>query len=147
MGVYVSVNDIEAEFRDVNFGATNSLVTDVKVEEFIDQAEAYVNGKISCKYMTPITSSISVPIVKTICIYLVADRIAKIMRIKTSSSSDQDETKSLTEIAEEMLEAICSDDLKLLGATLQETGNGVNSWSRSNKSTFSRVFKRGETQW
>lgn len=147
MGQYVDIEDIESEFRKIDFGASGAAVSDAEVTEFIAQVEKYVEAKINCRYAVPITASAASPIVKTICTYIIKDRINKILKIKTGSNADQDETTNYLETAEEMLEAICKGDLKLIGATLVESGAGVKSWSNSNSSTFTRTFKRGLDQW
>lgn len=147
MGTYIDIEDVESEFRQIDFGASGALVTDSEVTEFIDQAEKYVESRISCKYVVPLTKAAPKSIVKTICTYLVADRVAKIMKIKTNTAADQNEEVSLRDIAEEMLDQICDDTIKLIGESLQEVGDGIKSWTSTNTSTFSRTFKRGVDQW
>ncbi len=147
MGVYIDSTDIESEFRKIDFTAADSNITTAEVDEFIDQVEKYVESRISCVYVTPITATASVAIVKTICTYLVKDRVAKILTIKTNKSVDQSESESLREIEEEMLTAICDSELNLVGSTLVESNNGVGSWSASNTTTFSRKFKRDTDAW
>lgn len=147
MGTYVDIEDIESEFRQMDFGASGALVADAEVTEFITQAESYVESRISCKYAVPITGTAPKSIIKTICTYLVADRISKIIKVKTNTATDQDTGNSLSEVAEEMLKQICEEDLKLIGETLQESGNGIKSWSSANSSTFDRTFKRASDQW
>ena len=147
MGVYVDIEDIESEFKQIDFGATNAAVSDAEVTEFITQVEKYVESRISCKYAVPITASAATPIVKTICTYIVKDRVQKIIMKKTSSAADQEKVFDYLQTAEDMLTAVCEGDIKLIGATLQESGNGVGSWSSTNSSTFSRTFKRDTDQW
>ena len=147
MGTYVSIESIESEYRSQDFGATGAAVSDADVTEFIAQVEKYVEAKVNCKYAVPVTASASTPIIKMICTYLVKERINRILKIKTNKSVDQDEGDNLETVAEKMLTAICEGELKLIDATLVESGNGTSSWTSRNSSTFTRTFKRGVDQW
>lgn len=147
MGTYAAATDIQSEFRKIDFSASGALVSTAEVNEFIDQVEAYVEGRVSCKYAVPITATAAIPIIKMIVTYLVKDRVSKIIKVKTNNNSAQDEEQNLTEMAEEMLDNICSGDLKLVGQATLETDEGISSWAAQNTSTFTRKFKRGIDQW
>lgn len=142
---YCINTDVQNEFKSLPVGATGILTTD-KIDGFIAQADAYIDGRLSTVYQTPITGSNSLLIVKQISIDLVAQRIAHIMEVKgITPKGDQYIPKNLGEKAENRLDMIVEKKILLSDATEVSTTGGVSSYTSENCVT--RSFKQGEVQW
>jgi len=81
MGDYADVADIESEFKNITF-SSGFAVTDTEVTAFIVQEEAIINATISNRYVTPITGTDPIEVMKSITIVFVAYRVAKIINLK-----------------------------------------------------------------
>lgn len=141
---YAAVADVQSEFKGVVFSAT-SAVTDTQVTGFIAQAEAYINGKIDSAYVTPVTGPQSVLILKMISIWLVADRVSKILEVKSASEEANTTDKSLTQMAEAKLEEIKDLLLVLVDATRKSVGGAFKS--ANNDDGVEPVFRKNVVQW
>jgi len=139
---------ISSEFKSITFSATTK-VTEDEVTQFIVEADAYIDARIGLIYTTPVTlaaSPKSMEVLKTISIGLVAQRIAKIMELKsTSPQGDQAIPVDLAIQARANLEMIVKRELLLSDAVSISSVQGVKSYSSSN--TVTRVFDQSKTQW
>ena len=141
---YSTYEDVKSEFKGVDFGSSTP-VTSTEVTGFIVQADALIDSLVSKRYETPITGSISLSIIKLISIWLVADRVSKILQVKTTKEETKTADKSLYDKAMAMLKAIIAGDLVLTDATVVSSGNGWASYANSN--SLENEFKKGEPQW
>lgn len=142
---YCIYEDITSEFKDLVL-TTDTKVTPAKVTQFISQTDATINGMIGNRYITPVTGTESLLILKLICIKIVSNRVAKIMEVKTpKDESNQSSVKSLEPTPMEMLEAIADGSLILSDATLRDSQNGVGSYAISN--SIPNTFEKGRDQW
>ena len=127
---YSTVSEVASEFKDVEFTATTK-VTDTEVLRFIDEAEALINGLVSCKYVVPILtgpSPESFKILRMVEIWLVADRVRQIMQVKDISVTKvQQGTRgpNSKKAAMDLLKKICDGTLKLTDAVLASSSDGV----------------------
>lgn len=137
--------DIQSEFKDIDFADADSKVTSAEVTAFITQADAFIDSKVGLRYDTPVTGVESLKILKTISIWLVADRVSKVLRIKSNVPETETAEKSLRDMALEMLEDISKGLLLLSDATLKSSGSGFSSYA--NTEDLSYTFKKGESQW
>ena len=141
---YATYQDVIDEFKNID--TTNGRITNAKITTWISQAEAYIDGRLSLLYTTPITGTNSLLIVQQISIGLVAQRVARILETKSiTPKGDQYIPKDLIKDAEAKLKLIVERKLKLSDAEEISEGAGVKSYSSSN--TVERVFKQGVEQW
>ena len=68
---YCTEAQVEGEFKSVDFGASTAVTSD-DITRFIEEADAFIDGKIGVRYVVPITGSISLLIIRTIAISLIA---------------------------------------------------------------------------
>lgn len=137
--------DIQSEFKDIDFADADSKVSSAEVSAFIVQSDAFIDSKVGLRYEVPITGTESLKILKTISIWLVADRVSKILRIKSNVPETETAEKSLRDMALEMLEDIAKGVVLLSDATVKSSGSGFSSYANSEDLGY--TFKKEETQW
>lgn len=143
---YATASDIQNEFKNIDFSVSGSSVATAEVSEFISQAEGFINAKISNKYLTPVTGSESVKILKNICIWMVTDRVKEILKVKNvTEDTDQGVREgSLYKRAMDMLKEIASGTLPLPDATAVTT-SAMKSYASDNNLEY--TFKKSTAQW
>lgn len=143
---YAEVEDIQKEFKKIEFDTDNSVQSD-SVQDFIDQASAEIDSRISARYMVPVKKGEQALLyLKQICVGLVAQRVKDILQLKNVRvESDQDVKTDTAALARKLLDQIVQGDVALLGATLASSDSGVKSFVSS--SHFKRTWRRGEDQW
>lgn len=143
---YASKEDVAGEFKSISYSSTTNP-KDSQVDEFITQADAFINAKISNKYVTPVTGADSLSILKNISVWFVADRIKDILKVKNVSDEvDQGVREgSLYKRAMDMLDEIAKGDLILPDATLATSKIGPRSYANDNNLEY--TFKKGVNQW
>jgi len=85
---YALPADVANEFRNITFDGTSDI-TDVRVQGFLDETEAEINTSLAVVYITPITGTQALLVVKRIEIAIVAARVAAIIDLKRSPSQDK----------------------------------------------------------
>jgi phage gp36-like protein len=141
---YSVYGDVASEFKNILF-ATGQPVTDAEVTEFISQADAEIDGYLSQRYVTPITGTISLVVVKQLSIWLVADRVSKILQVKTKTEETKTADKSLRQMALDRLKELAKGTFKLPDATVLSSGAGFRSYANDNELDY--TFKKGDDQW
>jgi len=141
---YCVTDDVSSEFKSIEFNS-DSPVTDDKVTEFIAQADAFIDGKLTLKYATPITGAKSLLTIKTISIWLVADRVSKILQVKSATESTNTAEKSLRQMALDLLKDILDGKFSLSDATPASTGSGFKSYANDNDLDY--TFHSGTDEW
>lgn len=137
-------SDVIDEFKNID--TTNGRITTAKIDEWIDQADAYIDSRIGLIYETPVTGTESLKVLKHISIGLVAQRISYILDTKSiSPKGDQAVPKDLIAEAKEKLEMIVDRKMLLSDATEATAHAGVKSYTGSNDVT--RKFKQSIDQW
>lgn len=144
---YSEVEDIQAEFKSIKFDEDDSAVSTSSVENFIAQADAEIDARISSLYVVPVTAGPSaLLLLKQLSTWLVAQRVKDIVEVKNvRAETDQDVKIDTAVRARKMLNDIALGDIKLIGATLSNSAAGVKSYVSANN--ISRTFKKDETQW
>lgn len=139
-----SINaDVINEFKSLD---TSGIISKTKIDTWIGQADAYINGRIGLIYVTPVTATNSLLILKEISIGLVAQRVARILQTKSiTPQGDQDVPKDLIVMAESRLKMIVDRKLILSDADKVSSSDGVASYTGSND--VKRAFKQGVDQW
>lgn len=140
---YSTNSDVVDEFKSLD---TSGKITTAKIDEWISQADEYIDGRIGLIYETPVTGAKSLKILKEISIGFVAQRIAYVLETKTiTPKGDQVIPKNLIEQAEKRLQMIVDRELLLSDATDKTVHHGVKSYSNDN--TVSRNFDQSKDQW
>ncbi|MCK5608285.1 hypothetical protein KAR91_40765 [Candidatus Pacearchaeota archaeon] len=141
---YSTNADVVKEFKSID--TTNGVISDAKIDEYIAQADAYINGRVGLVYETPVTGTNSLLILKEISIGFVAQRIAFILETKSiTPTGDQAIPKNLIEQAESRLTMIAEKTLILDDAEEKSSNGGVSSYTSENNVT--RNFQQGVQQW
>lgn len=142
---YATTAQIERDFKDITFSSSTS-VTDTDVAAFIEEADAEIDANLADKYEVPITGAAALIVVRTISIAIVADRIRGILTIKTGDEKkDQAQGKSASEIARQRLKDIRDGKIKLVGATLAQSSDGIKSYATDED--LEPIFSMDEDQW
>lgn len=140
---YSTNSDVTNEFKSFD---TSGKITTAKIDEWIGQADAYIDGRVGTVYTTPVTGTNSLKILKEISIGLVAQRISRVLEVKSiTPKGDQYIPKDLIKKAEKRLDMIVKRELLLSDAKERSTHNGVKSYSKDN--TVNRVFDQTKDQW
>ena len=89
---YCTTTDIQAEFKTLSFAPSSDQgLTIGQVNGFIDQASAIIDSQISNCFSLPISDTTenqsTLLMLKTVNVWLVADRIVPILQIKTRSNN------------------------------------------------------------
>lgn len=141
---YSTNADVINEFKKLD--TTNGVITTAKIDEWIEQADAYIDGRIGKLYQVPVTGTKSLLILKEISIGFVAQRVARILEVKSiTPKGDQYIPKDLIKKAESRLTMIVNRELILSDASEKSTHGGVKSYSSEN--TVKRVFNQSRDQW
>jgi len=140
---YSTNSDVVDEFKNLD---TTGKITLEKINSWILQADAYINGRIGLIYQTPVTGEESLEVLKEISIGFVAQRIAYVLETKSiTPKGDQYIPKNLIKQAEDRLSMIVNRKLLLSDATEVSTDAGVSSYSGEN--TVTRAFDQSKQQW
>jgi phage gp36-like protein len=146
---YCQLEDIEREFSGTPFN-NSSKVTGDSVNEFISQESANIDGRIACRYQTPLTGSEteSLKVLKRICIYRVCERIKPILGVKTQiqqiTQVGQARLDSI-ETPNDDLDRIVDGDLRLVDAVSASTGEGVDFGETEEE--IEPIFARDKVSW
>lgn len=143
---YCTNSDVQAEFKSLTY--TSGLITSAKVDEWIAQADAYINARIGLKYQTPVTDADALSILKTISVWFVAYRVKDILITSTGSPAvDQNSQprNDYMKLAEARLQLIIDGKLPLPNTSLANSTDGVKSYSYAN--SIEHTFKKDVAQW
>lgn len=149
MATYALPADVANEFRSITFNSTSDI-TDTRVQGFLDEAEAEINTALAIVYVTPITGTQSLLIVKRIEIAIVAARVAAIIDLKRSPSQDkniqQEFNKSgFAKAARKSLENLKNRITTLTDAVLLNSDFGMSS--ETVDLNIVAVFDKDKEQW
>lgn len=140
---YSTNQDVIDEFKSLD---TTGKITTAKIDKWITQADALINGRIGLIYEVPVVGLESLEILKEISIGLVAQRIAYVLETKSiTPTGDQVIPKNLILEAKERLQMIVDRLLILSDATQKSTHAGVKSFTSDN--TIRRTFDATKDQW
>lgn len=140
---YSTNSDVVDEFKSLD---TTGKITTAKIDEWISQADAYIDSRISLIYQVPVEGPQSLLVLKEISIGLVAQRISRVLEVKSiTPKGDQYIPKDLIKKAESRIKMITERNLKLIDAIEASEDAGVSSYS--SKNTVKRKFKQEKVQW
>ncbi len=142
---YASQSDCTGEFKDLTITA-DSAITTADILGFIEDADAEINSRLSTKYLTPITGTEALLVMKMIEVWLVKHRIMDITTVKTGvSTTSQVGIKSYRQMALDLMDGLVSGKSKLTDATLASANDGVKSYSSTN--SIENIFDITTNQW
>lgn len=146
MGSYADTAAVTSEFKDITFSATTK-VTDTEVDQFIDEVEAEINMILSTRYVTPVTSTEGIKILRRCTVILTKQIINNIFRVKTGNDKVNQElpTGGGPARCRKMLEKLADGTLTLPGATLVSAGSGLTDYNSNNNVT--PTFDVTKEQW
>jgi len=152
---YAVFGDIKSEFKDIAIDATSS-VTETDVTEFLAQAHELIDGFVGTKYLLPIDAAhtAALKLLKRIEIALVAERVGKILKVKSGvAKADQDSKfTSGKPWALSLLKQIQECSILLLTngpprVQLPLVGEGTVVSSFNVEEDIEPVFQKGVDQW
>ncbi len=132
---YCTIADIEADFKGITFAASGTTISIDEAQAIIDQTSAYIDGRVGLKYVTPVTGTGALLILKAICVYICGERVKNILEVKTGAIQVESDKKQMNNIArtpKDDLELIVKGLLLLDGATLRGSDQGVSSFNSDN---------------
>lgn len=150
MGNYAVASDVQNEFKGIDF-VNGQVTTTAKVDEFILEVEAQLDGLIAGKYLVPVTGSVSVLLLKMMTIFLVKARILDIISVKTGKKEVDQGGSGAQDLREQvlgddgMIAKIKSNDLKLIDAVVSVSGGGVSSYTSTH--CIEPIFQKEKRQW
>ena len=149
MATYALPADVANEFRSITFDGTSDI-TDTRVQSFLDEAEAEINTSLAVVYITPITGTISLLVVKRIEIAIVAARVAAIIDLKRSPSQDKNIKQEFNKagfarVARKSLEDLKNRITTLTDAELLNSDFGMSSETVDLQ--VEPVFDKCKQQW
>ena len=141
---YSTNANVATEFKNLTYSSNG--ITSAEVDGFIEEADAFIDGIVGRKYVTPITGANSLLIIKTISIQIVVARVKKILAVKTGiPETDQDSSDNMFGMAKTKLDDIAEGCLVLKDAALYRASDGVDSFAVSDD--LEHIFKRDIDQW
>lgn len=143
---YATTDQVQSEFKDVDFADADAAITTTEVDRFLEEADAEIDINLSAVYQTPITGTQALVVVRMIAIWLTKSRVAEILRVKTGRpESDQDGEGGTAERARTMLRDLATGKLQLTDAVSSTSGGGVRSYTAEN--SIENVFDTTKQQW
>lgn len=142
---YCTNSDVTNEFRRLTLN--DSTVSTAKVDAWISQEDAYIDGKVGLKYVVPITATEALKIIKKISILLVSARVKDALDMGEDADPKIEiiEKGNPRKKAEAMLQDIIDGKLLLSGASLATSADGVKSFNASN--SIEHVMDKSKRQW
>jgi len=149
--MYCEEQDIIDDFKDLVV-SSSSIITNAKLQEWIDQESSYIDARISLKYVTPIDQILSpeaFKILKRICIFRTSLRVKNVLEVRSDASQANSEEKfadSAVRRFEKDLQMIADGNLPLIDATPKDSRKGVSSFT-SKASGNCAFFDVNKQQW
>lgn len=143
---YATTANVASEFKNITFSSTTQ-VTDTEVARFITEAEAEIDARIGKKYTVPLTNASDIAIVRQASVWMVADRVRKIMQVKDISVEELKQgvrPPGGRREALKLIDEILKGDLEL-NADLLSSSNGIQSFTVDIDDP--NTFERYDDQW
>lgn len=141
---YCTVDDVKAKFKNLPTSSTTEITT-ADIEDFITVHSAYIDGALAGVYVTPVTGTEALKILKQICTLYVAAEVDEINR-RGSAEKDQDLSmpRDYRARADRMLNDIKQGSLVLSDAT-DSGADRISSYNETNSVEF--TVRKGCRQW
>lgn len=143
---YCTNAEVAAEFKNLTFSGS-STPTSTTVDNWIAQADAEIDSRVGLKYVVPLTGSNALIIAKQLSTAIVAERVRRTLKIKTSEEATRQDGRAgdTAKEARDMMTQIVEGKLKLSDATLASSQDGVASFNVSNGEEH--TFEKSVDQW
>jgi hypothetical protein len=145
---YATTQQVKDDFKSLDTTSPGAVVTDTKIDGWRDEAFAEINAAIGNKYALPIAAGSACLVkLRTIEIWLVKARIQSVIPVRTGAdgAKQNDPPQDFRKLASAELKAIADGTLKMNGAVLASSADGVASFNVSH-GTCHRV-KKDTDQW
>lgn len=149
--MYCALEDVKSEFKALKTSLSgDSGITDLEIEGFIEQASAQMDLQLANCFLLPIAdipaNKTTLINLKTICIWLVVDRIIPILQVKSRNQNlDQAGQSRATyyQKAKSILDKICpASESGLVAPAKKESVAEVDSNEEQES-----YFERDRVQW
>lgn len=145
---YCTTSDIQSEFKTLELGSSTKVTTS-EVSEWITQADNKIDSRLSQIITTPVavaTSPNFFSICKRLSIYIVAERVKRVLNIKTGDDKTSKEKEVNLEVqAIEELDKIISERNLLDAVRVTSNSYGISDYNATNDIT--PTFDATEDQW
>ncbi len=147
---YATTDDIESEFKSIDFSSSGTSVSTAEVDGFIEQESAYVTSYLEGVYNLPLTDTDGLKILKRITISLVAFRVASILdfthSVQVSQSMTIQKIKGGAAYKQALndLKMIKDGDLVISSTELRDNSAPT---SYNSEQSVEPVFSTTEQQW
>jgi hypothetical protein len=150
--MYCEKQDIINDFKSLEIQNSGTLVTTLKVEEWIEQETSFIDGYISQRYILPITES-SFPsafnVLKRICIFRVSQRVRNVIEVRSDATQVNSQEKFLdnrVRTPNDDLMEITKGKLVLIDVPTRSNSLGVTSFTSKSKGNCAK-FDVNKQQW
>lgn len=144
---YCTKENIQSEFRNIVFSATTTVTID-EVERFIVESDSLIDMYLGSKYVTPITGTKSLIVMRLLSIKLTVQRIKDVLYYKFSPNQEQSKEERYSyaekDFAMKLLNQIVKGEVTLSDATAN-SDNLVSSCNVDSAREF--TFEYGVDQW
>lgn len=147
---YALQSHVVGEIKGVNINSS-SLVTDTKLGQMLEEADAEINSYINGRYVLPIADANALVFLRKLEIDIVVYRVTKILSIKNSQPIADNRIiqdvshSSVFRQAMNTLKDLRDGKMQLHDAELKTATAKVKSYNNSND--VEPVFKMDEQQW
>lgn len=146
---YTTYEEIQTDFKDLTFDASEGNVIQSDVTQFIVESDALINSYVGQTYNVPVTTGDGLNLLKLLSRSLVTARIKKLLEVKQEKSTDSNQnilSVLLTPTAVmKILENIRDKKVALDGATLNVATGSFYSSNVANDVT--PTIKKDCKQW
>jgi hypothetical protein len=125
---YCVLADVQKLIKWAEFNSNSKVTATEVTNEFIPEADTIINSKLSRVYVTPITNTDDLKIIKYIACRMVACEIAHVL-ILQASGDISDIVLRWCEQAKDRLNSILTQDVLLTGSTLLDDVGGGRLYS------------------
>jgi len=141
---YCTVANVEARIKGITFSGSTAI-TSTEVGDFITTNSAVIDGRLNAVYEVPITGTVSLAIVKKICIYLTLPEVLEVLDDGLGRAKN-DETSSIDyrDLANQMLNKLETGELALTDATPKTSNDFFNS---NVNDSVEPVMEKDTVQW
>ena len=91
---YCTQEDVVREIRGLEVSESGTVVTEDDLVDWIAQADAYINGRLSSYYVTPVVATEALKVLKTIATYKVAHRVKNKLELTLENSDKKSEVQA-----------------------------------------------------
>lgn len=141
---YCAVADIQKYYRKIVFSGTSDI-TNTDVDAFITNADAEIDATLQKFYVTPITGTESLKLMKLISEKLVVGEVDRVLREGKAKIDEKENYVDFKKEGHDLLKDILKGNIKLIDA--KYIGSGVSDYFSSSGVTNEVQFEKDTEQW